>query len=628
MVKQRDQASIGSDDHPKQSRRFTSTTWRRLMSNPLSPLAMLATSMQAQPGVYALLLGSGVSTGAGIPTGWGIVTELVHRVAAVEDPESIEKATRDPENWWLDHHNEPLGYSSLLEALAPTQADRQGLLRNFFEPSDEEREQGIKTPSRGHLAIAKLVKRGSVKVIVTTNFDRLMEQALEKVGVSPQVIARPEAVNGMKPLTHASATVIKVHGDYLDLDSRNTPSELDQYPPEWERLLAQIFDEYGLIISGWSAEWDTALARLIESTPNRRYPLYWDSLSGKGDNAQSLLKVRSGQIIQANGADEMFSKLTSAVDALDRLAEPPLSTAMAVARLKRYLPDPVHRIDLNDLLMEATNKVIEGVKNQPLSTRALNNAFLDKVLEVHKEQSRQLCALLVTGAWHDLEGVHDRLWMDALERLLAASTTQFLNVPVQQTLKKARLYPALLAYTAVGIAATWRRRDQLLIKLATEVTATIDIQTGIRLPACQAIHPYRVLEKEQVKALPRWQNRNSWYPLSNLLKTDVREIFKDLIPEDADYEETFRGYEYRMSLLHENTKGSHQKTYGAMPGDYVGELGWLEGNVPRSEIAFREAGQWSPDWPWLSLLGGRDKYDQKLVNHRDVLTGLKHPSMH
>ncbi|MDN5726517.1 MAG: hypothetical protein L0G99_11385 [Propionibacteriales bacterium] len=35
------------------------------MSNPLSPLAMLATSMQTQPGVYALLLGSGVSTGAG-----------------------------------------------------------------------------------------------------------------------------------------------------------------------------------------------------------------------------------------------------------------------------------------------------------------------------------------------------------------------------------------------------------------------------------------------------------------------------------------------------------------------------------------------------------------------------------
>ena len=51
-------------------------------ANALSPLVMLATSMHAQPGVYAVLLGSGVSTGAGIPTGWGVVRELVRRVAA------------------------------------------------------------------------------------------------------------------------------------------------------------------------------------------------------------------------------------------------------------------------------------------------------------------------------------------------------------------------------------------------------------------------------------------------------------------------------------------------------------------------------------------------------------------
>lgn len=39
------------------------------MNNPVLPLAMLATSMRAQPGVYAILLGAGVSTGAGVPTG-------------------------------------------------------------------------------------------------------------------------------------------------------------------------------------------------------------------------------------------------------------------------------------------------------------------------------------------------------------------------------------------------------------------------------------------------------------------------------------------------------------------------------------------------------------------------------
>jgi NAD-dependent SIR2 family protein deacetylase len=218
---------------------------------------MLATSMHAQPGVYALLLGSGVSTGAGVPTGWGVVKELVRRIAAVEDPDSMSQAEADPEQWWREHHDGELGYAALLEALAPTPAARQGLLADFFEASDEEREQGIKTPSKAHLAIAELVKRGTVKVIITTNFDRLMEQALDSVGVAAQVIARPETVAGMKPLVHAPATVIKLHGDYLDLGSRNTPSELEHYPEEWKTIIARVLDEYGLVISGWSADWDT-----------------------------------------------------------------------------------------------------------------------------------------------------------------------------------------------------------------------------------------------------------------------------------------------------------------------------------------------------------------------------------
>jgi len=600
------------------------------MSNPLSPLAMLATSMQAQPGVYALLLGSGVSTGAGVPTGWGVVTELVRRVAAVEDPTSIEDAARDPEKWWHDHHGDPLGYSSLLEALAPTPATRQGLLADFFEPSDEEREQGIKTPGRGHLAIAELVKRGSVKVIVTTNFDRLMEQALDAVGIAPQVIARPEAVNGMKPLAHAPVTVIKVHGDYLDLGSRNTPAELDQYPEEWVTLLARVFDEYGLIVSGWSAEWDTALVRLIESTPNRRYPLYWDARSGKGVNAQKLIAARSGQIVPAAGADEMFNELSSALEALDRLAEPPLTTAMSVARLKRYLPDPVRRIDLHDLVMEVTDKVVEGVKDQPLSIDGLDGAVLQEVLEAHWARSRQLCALLVAGVWHDLDGAHDRLWMDVLERLLDAGTTRRLGVPIQQVLEQARLYSALLVHTAVGVAATRRGRDPLLITLAAEVMGTVDMGTRIRLPACQIIHPYRVLDKASVNALPRWNGGSGWtYPLSHLLKADVRAIFEDLIPDASGYEDTFHGYEYRMSLLHEGTNAAYSGAYRAMPGEYVGERAWSwdDRNVPLAEIAFRDAGQRNSDWPWVRLLGGEAGYDQALIDHRSVLENFKYHNM-
>ena len=296
--------------------------------------------------------------------------ELVSRVAAAaapDNPDAAQNALEDPEAWWAANEGGDLGYGTLLERLAPTPAARQGLLAGFFEPSDEDREEGIRRPTRAHRAIAELVKHGDVRVIVTTNFDRLMEQALEAVGVSPQVVSRPEAVNGMAPLAHASATVIKLHGDYKDLGARNTPDELSEYPSEWTRLLAQVFDEYGLVVSGWSAEWDEALVASLEDTPNRRYPLYWDSRSSKGENAQRLLHARAGRSIPAASADDLFGELLESLEALERLASSPLTTAMAVARLKRYLPDPVRRIDLHDLIMASTDEVVRSSATSPWS---------------------------------------------------------------------------------------------------------------------------------------------------------------------------------------------------------------------------------------------------------------------
>ncbi len=268
-------------------------------NNALTPQVMLAAAMHAQPGVYAVLLGSGVSTGAGIPTAWGVVQELLRRVAAASNPgdaDAAERAAADPEEWWQAHGDgRALGYSSLLTALAPTPATRQGLLAAFFQPTDDDREAGNKIPSDAHHAVAELVKRGTVRVVLTTNFDRLTEQALEAAGVSPQVVARPEAVRGMTPLAHAKATVVKLHGDYADLGLRNTAEELSAYPDDWNKLLDQVFNEFGLIVAGWSADWDTALVAALERSPSRRYPLYWDSRSGKGDTARRLLTLRSGR---------------------------------------------------------------------------------------------------------------------------------------------------------------------------------------------------------------------------------------------------------------------------------------------------------------------------------------------
>ena len=587
------------------------------MAAQLSQIVSLATSMHAQPGVYAVLLGSGVSTGAGIPTGWGIVRELVSRAAAAADPtddDAARSAWNDPEKWWSESGNGALGYSTLLEHLAPLAAARQGLLEGFFEPDEEERDEGLKQPSKAHRAIAELVKRGAVRVIVTTNFDRLMERALEEVGVSPQVIARPEAVNGMAPLVHSTATIIKLHGDYKDLGSRNTPDELGTYPDEWKRLLAQVFDEYGLIVSGWSADWDEALVSAMETSPNRRYPLYWDARSCKGENARRLLAARAGIAVPAASADDFFSEVLASVEALDRLASPPLSTAMAVARLKRYLPDPTRRIDLHDLVMQTTDEVVEAIASKPLSLSGqVTYEYLQELYDGYFRSMDQLTALLIAGVWHDPDGLHDRLWLDVLQKLLDAGTASFSSA--NQMLEMARRFPAFIALSVAGIVAMRRGRERLLIQLATQVESRNKYNRNELEPAAQALHYLHLAEDDWINGLPRWGNSTGryLYPASHLFSAELRGYFSDTVPGENDFDLVYHGFEYRLGLVQEATEGRH-----AIPGEYVGEWAW-DGEVPKAENEFRRQLDRGQREVWQSFFGGPDELEQRLIAQRETL---------
>jgi len=106
------------------------------------PILSLAHSVYNNKGVYALLLGSGVSRSAGIPTGWEILVDLTQRVATMDEG----KPVAEPIAWYRQKFGETPNYSKLLKRLAPTPAERQGLLRRYFEPTTDAEQHGLKRP--------------------------------------------------------------------------------------------------------------------------------------------------------------------------------------------------------------------------------------------------------------------------------------------------------------------------------------------------------------------------------------------------------------------------------------------------------------------------------------------------
>lgn len=91
----------------------------------VSPLATLSLAIHSNPGAYSVLVGSGVSVGAGVPTGWGVVLDLIAKLARLEGLDAGE----DPAAWYEARYGEEPDYSRLLDALAKSPAERSMLVR-------------------------------------------------------------------------------------------------------------------------------------------------------------------------------------------------------------------------------------------------------------------------------------------------------------------------------------------------------------------------------------------------------------------------------------------------------------------------------------------------------------------
>jgi SIR2-like domain len=300
--------------------------------------------------------------------------------------------------WYRDKFGKEPSYSELLHALAKTTSERRTILQSYI---DARAGEDIRKPTRAHQAIAQLAASNIVRVVITTNFDRLIENAMREAGVEPTIIAGDDAVVGATPLVHAKCTVIKVHGDYLDARIKNTDAELEAYSPATNALLDQVFDNFGLLVVGWSGEWDTALRDALLRAPSRRYPFYWAARGEPGARAQDLLTQRGGRSFQIEDADSFFVKLRETLEALRQASRPhPLSVEMAIALAKRYCRDDKFAMEWAEFLHAEVEKIRRYVTGPDYPTIHPSKDTLNGIVDAFMARTEILRrACLICGRW-------------------------------------------------------------------------------------------------------------------------------------------------------------------------------------------------------------------------------------
>ncbi len=235
------------------------------------------------------LLGAGASASAGIKTAWHMIWEfkrtiycLERKVAESRIPTLLDDSTRALIQSVLDQTKRyPAAetteeYSAYFEKVRPSADDRQKYIQ-------EQVRQGI--PSRGHAGLAALMLAGQTKLVWTTNFDKMVEQAYGDLhrfssnGGELLTIALNNADEARRGLNESSfPMLVKLHGDYQSKKLMNTTDELKAQDVEMRSALTRACGQFGLIVVGYSGRDDSimdALDGALNDPKNFPNGIFW-----------------------------------------------------------------------------------------------------------------------------------------------------------------------------------------------------------------------------------------------------------------------------------------------------------------------------------------------------------------
>jgi hypothetical protein len=169
------------------------------------------------------------------------------------------------------------------------------------------------SPSHGHIALACLLKLEKARIVWTTNFDGMVEDAASQVfGTTTKLVTSTldSAQLAMEALNEGRWPLLaKLHGDFRSRQLKNTSEELQAQDARLRKALVEACKRYGLATIGYSGRDHSVMDALEEGLDNGNgYPfgLFWFHRSDSPvmPRVRELIAKASSLGIQANLIEE------------------------------------------------------------------------------------------------------------------------------------------------------------------------------------------------------------------------------------------------------------------------------------------------------------------------------------
>lgn len=272
------------------------------MNEQIRSLANRIKVNREQDDKFVIMLGAGASISSGVPPTGEIMGTLLERFGGDIQGDSTKR--RFDQLW-----------------ARTTKTERETWLKPYLD----------KPPSPGYGRLAQLIDAGYFDILLTFNFDNLLEKALRAAGFADyKVIIRGETkedemqelVLGREPrckLLKLHGSVQSSHHFLFDAD------EMFQYPPAIESLIQALTGRH-IIICGYAFRDDC----VIRAFASKGESIVSVDLAGVPERLRPLLRLRNSESFAIRaGFDEFFAELYR------ELVEPP-----PPARREKPPPNP------------------------------------------------------------------------------------------------------------------------------------------------------------------------------------------------------------------------------------------------------------------------------------------------
>lgn len=307
----------------------------------INPIISLAYNMADCSQRYVLFVGAGVSKDAGVPSGWDILIQTLQKMISQEVSHSGKITAEEAEKFYRDKFEEKFGYSDIIGQLFPSNEEQRDYLKSFFK--------GV-LPGEAHRLIAEMVKEKLIKYIITTNFDTLIEVALDDAGLKGQytVIDSQDDVLTSKPWNKEDVCrIYKIHGTIDKGTIRNTKKDLSRLPKELAKDCLDVLERHGVIVLGYSAnEEDKAVSNIFHRRKFKGYTMYWTSFDSViSAVATKILHKQDGILIPIKGASLFLRELRDRIKIAQRGAEQ-TPEAVAEVRFESMFKSPKPEVEI------------------------------------------------------------------------------------------------------------------------------------------------------------------------------------------------------------------------------------------------------------------------------------------